>query len=197
MNLNPMTKGHLYLIEEARQKVDDLIVFIVEEDASVFPFAQRLAIAKEATKHLPGIKVLAGGPYMISQATFPTYFLKAADENLTAYTMTDAGIFARYYAQNLEISERFVGEEPLDPVTAAYNEALAKELKAHGIGFHILPRLACKGSVISASRVRAHLAKGEMDEALDLVTDATAAYLATDQGQKIIAQIQEEEVNKL
>lgn len=196
MNLNPMTKGHLYLIEEARQKVDELIVFIVEEDASVFPFSQRLAIAKEATKHLSGVVVLPGGPYMISQATFPTYFLKKTDENLAAYTATDAGIFAKHYAKRLEISDRFVGEEPLDPVTAAYNEALAKELRAQGIGFHILPRLAYKDLVISASRVRAHLAKGETNEALDLVTNATAAYLATDQGQKIIAQLRKEE-NKL
>lgn len=193
MNLNPMTKGHLYLIEDARQKVDELIVFIVEEDASVFPFSQRLTIAKEATKHLSGVTVLPGGPYMISQATFPTYFLKKTDENLAAYTATDAGIFANYYAKNLEISDRFVGEEPLDPVTAAYNEALAKVLRTEGIGFYILPRLAYKGSVISASRVRAHLAKGEMKEALDLVPHATATYLTTDQGQEIIAQLREEE----
>ncbi len=196
MNLNPMTRGHLFLIEEALGRVEELIIFIVEEDLSVFPFADRLAIAREATQHLPGVRVLAGGPYMISRATFPTYFLKQADENLAAYTATDAGIFARYYARALGITSRFAGEEPLDPVTAAYNDALARELKTQDIRFEIIPRKTQNGGVISASRVRAHLARGEMEEALALVTDATRRYLATDKGRQIIARLKEKEANR-
>lgn len=197
MNLNPMTKGHLYLIEEAKKTVDELIIFLVEEDLSVFPFEDRLAIAREAVKTMPGVRVLPGGPYIISQATFPTYFLKKVDENLPAYTTTDAGIFGKYYAAELGISHRFVGEEPLDIVTSIYNEALAEELQKYGVELHVIRRKELTGVVISASRVRRHLAAGEMAEARELVPEATWQYLESDKGKLIIAKIKEKEEQKV
>lgn len=193
MNLNPMTLGHLYLIEEARKQTDELIVFLVEEDLSVFPLKARLRIAEEATAHLPGVKVVPGGPYMISRATFPTYFLKRSDADLPAYTTTDAGIFGKYYAQALDISCRFAGEEPLDPVTAAYNKVLGEELNKYGVAFHVLARKQMGGSVISASRVRRHLAKGETLEALQLVPEATRRFLVSEEGGRVIEEIRQKE----
>ncbi len=192
MNLNPLTLGHLYLIEEARRRVDELIIFIVEEDLSVFPFADRLAMARAATAHLDGVRVLPGGPYLISRATFPTYFLKQANADLTAYTTLDAGIFSQYYAPALGISSRFVGEEPLDPVTAAYNEALSRELARHGIEFTIIPRRQLEGQVISASRVRRHLARGETEAAFRLVPESTRTYLLSPEGQAVIQRIRQD-----
>ena len=44
MNCNPMTKGHLHLLETARKFVDYLYVFVVEEDKSDIPFAVRYAM---------------------------------------------------------------------------------------------------------------------------------------------------------
>ena len=193
VNLNPMTKGHLYLIEEAKKQVDELIIFMVEEDLSVFPFEDRLAIVREAVKDMPGVRVLPGGPYIISQATFPTYFLKKADENLPAYTTTDAGIFGKYYAEVLGITHRFVGEEPLDIVTSAYNEALEQELKKYKVELHIIPRKEQSGGVISASRVRRHLKNGEMEEARALVPKATWNYLESDRGRAVIEKIRAKE----
>lgn len=195
MNLNPLTLGHLYLIEEARRRVDELIIFIVEEDRSVFPFTDRLAMAKAATAHLDGVQVLPGGPYLISRATFPTYFLKRANEDLAAYTTMDAGIFGQYYAPALGITRRFVGEEPLDPVTAAYNEALRRELARHGIEFTVIPRRELDGQVISASRVRRHLALGETEAALRLVPESTKSYLRSPEGQAVIQRIRQELTN--
>lgn len=189
MNLNPMTLGHLYLIETAAQEMDELVIFLVEEDLSVFPFQDRLSIAKAATAHLSGVHILPGGPYMISRATFPTYFLKKADENLIAYTTTDAGIFGRYYARALGISKRFVGEEPLDPVTSAYNDALVRELAHYDVAFQIIPRRQIDGQVISASRVRRFLAQGHMAQACRLVPPATCEYLKSAKGQRVIEAI--------
>lgn len=197
MNLNPLTRGHLYLIQESRKKVDELIIFLVEEDLSVFPFEDRLAILREAVRDLPGVRVLPGGPYIISQATFPTYFLKQADENLPAYTTTDAGIFGKYYAGELGISRRFVGEEPLDPVTGAYNEALAGELDKYGVVLEVIPRIELAGGVISASRVRRHLAKGELEQARELIPEATWNYLQSEKGRHIIEKIRSKEAEKL
>lgn len=196
MNLNPLTLGHLYLIEQARHQVDELVIFLVEEDLSVFPFKDRMAILQEAIAHMAGVRALPGGPYLISRATFPTYFLKRSDENLMAYTHTDAEIFGRYYAQALGISRRFVGEEPLDPVTAAYNDALKAELPGYGVGLQVIPRLEMAGGPISASRVRQHLARGERAQALALVPAATAKYLDSAAGKMVIARIQSKEGTK-
>lgn len=196
MNLNPMTKGHLYLIEEARKQVDELLIFLVEEDLSVFPFADRLSIVQAAVRQLPDVRVLPGGPYIISQATFPTYFLKKADENLPAYTTTDAGIFGKYFAGELGITRRFVGEEPLDIVTSAYNEALAKELEKYGVTLTVIPRVERTGGVISASRVRRHLARGEWEAARDLVPEATWQYLESEAGRRVIEAIRAKEGTK-
>ncbi len=46
MNLNPMTLGHLYLIEKAVPKNGDLIIFLVETDASKIEYKIRLDILK-------------------------------------------------------------------------------------------------------------------------------------------------------
>lgn len=196
MNLNPMTLGHRYLIEEAAKKVDDLIVFIVEEDKSVFPFATRLKIAQEALADLPNVRVVPGGPYIISQATFPTYFLKRMDDNLIAYTRTDAGLFGKYYAGELGITQRFVGEEPLDLVTNAYNEALTLELARYNVALHIIPRKRDEVDVISASRVRRLLAADEMEKVEKLVVPATYEFLRSPLGEETIEKIKEEEEAK-
>jgi cytidyltransferase-like protein len=46
MNANPFTKGHRYLIEQAAQQVEHLIVMVVEEDASRFSYAERKAMVE-------------------------------------------------------------------------------------------------------------------------------------------------------
>ena len=51
MNCNPFTLGHLYLIEYAAKEVDQLFIFVVEEDASFFSFDDRIMLVREGTKH--------------------------------------------------------------------------------------------------------------------------------------------------
>ncbi|PKK40356.1 [Citrate [pro-3S]-lyase] ligase [Clostridiaceae bacterium JG1575] len=196
MNLNPMTLGHLWLIGEARRRVEDLVVFLVTQDLSVVPFQDRLAVARSAVGSLPGVTVLPGGPYMISRATFPTYFLKKKDEELPAYTHTDALLFGRYIAPALGITDRFLGEEPLDPVTRAYNEALEEILPPLGTQVHVLQRVQKAGTVISASRVRHYLAQGALAAAFDLIPEATKAYLRSPKGQQIVQKIKESEADR-
>ena len=76
MNCNPFTRGHRYLIETAARDCDWLYVFVLSEDKSAFPAADRLALVKAGTADLPNVTVQPTGPYLISSATFPTYFLK-------------------------------------------------------------------------------------------------------------------------
>ena len=76
MNCNQFTLGHRYLIEQASKIVDQLYVFIVEEDKSFFPFSHRIRLVKEGTSDLKNIRVISSGKYMISLLTFPVYFIK-------------------------------------------------------------------------------------------------------------------------
>ncbi len=190
MNLNPMTLGHLYLIERALKEVDELLIFVVEEDSSVFPFDARIGIVKREMEEHSNVKVLPGGPYIISKATFPTYFLKKLDDDIKAYTYMDASIFGRYFAKELSIEKRFVGEEPLDEVTEEYNSALKEVLKKYGVELKIIERKEKDGSPISASRVRKLLASGDEAGALELVPMATSDYILSEKGRSIIKVLQ-------
>ena len=76
MNCNPMTLGHLYLVEQAAARCDFLYLLIVSEDRSAVPAGDRRAIVEQAVAHLPNVAVAGTGDYLISQATFPDYFLK-------------------------------------------------------------------------------------------------------------------------
>lgn len=191
MNLNPFTLGHRYLIEEASKEVDKLIVFVVQEDSSVFSFKDRIKMAKEGTKDLENVIVVPGGKYLISRATFPTYFLKEKDSMLKAYTKLDAQIFSDYYAKKLNITKRFMGEEPLDEVTRNYNESVLEELTNNNITLKIIKRKEMGGEVISASKVRKYLIEGDFEKAYELVPSSTKSFLQSSDGIKTIERLRE------
>ncbi|MDO4487853.1 MAG: adenylyltransferase/cytidyltransferase family protein [Eubacteriales bacterium] len=167
MNCNPFTYGHRHLIEYASSRVDNLIIFVVEEDASLFSFPQRFAMVKDGTKDIPNVHVLPSGSFILSYETFPGYFSKVIDEDSGRDAEEDIFIFANAIAPSFNISVRFAGEEPLDPVTRSYNDAMRKVLTEHGIEFVEIPRIKDSecGKVISASRVRKALEKGDYAEA--------------------------------
>lgn len=189
MNLNPMTKGHLSLIERSAELVDELLIFLVEEDKSIVPFEYRLKILENEMKRFPKVSVIPGGPYIISSATFPTYFIKKADSKLKAYVETDALIFGRYIAKALGITYRFLGQEPTDKVTDEYNLALKNILKNHGVEVVVFERASLNGKVISASQVRKLIREGKMDEAAALMTDSTYEFFKTEEGLKVMDKI--------
>ena len=124
MNANPFTRGHQYLIETASRKVAHLVVMVVSEEKSDFLFSERIAMVREGTKHIPNVVVIESGPYAISAATFPTYFLKELSDAAETQMMLDADIFSRHIAPALGANVRFVGTEPDDFMTRRYNEIL-------------------------------------------------------------------------
>lgn len=191
MNCNPFTKGHEYLIEKASTLSKQVLVFIVEEDKSLFPFKARYDMVKKGTAHLGNVKVIPGGEYIISQATFPSYFLRQEDDMLKAYTSIDAGIFGRYFCKKLNINRRFVGEEPYCKVTNAYNEALLKELSKFNVELTKIPRKEMEEEAISASRVRRLIKEGNLKMIKDLVPKVTWEFLNTNEGEEIVERIKE------
>lgn len=183
MNCNPFTKGHLALISYAASRCDLLHIFVVEENRSAFPFQVRLRLVKEGTAHLPNVRVHPSGPYMISSATFPTYFLKEGEDAAAIQSALDITLFASKIAPIFGITKRFAGEEPLDPVTRKYNQAMMDILPKYDIAFLKIDRVTAaatdgKEEVISASHVRKILQEsGVNEEVLSLVPPCTAEYL--------------------
>lgn len=177
MNCNPFTLGHRYLIETAAQQVEKLYVFVVQEDKSIFSFADRFQLVKAGTADLPNVQVLPSGSFMISTLTFPEYFNKDNPGEVNVDPSKDVEIFGKYIAPTLGINVRFAGEEPIDIVTRQYNETMKRILPTMGVKFNIIPRKRSGGQVISASRVRKCLETQDFEAIAQIVPKTTLDYL--------------------
>ncbi len=194
MNCNPFTLGHRYLIETASKSSKEVLVFIVEEDKSLFPFKTRYELVKKGVEDLKNVTVIPGGKYIISSATFPAYFLREESEFLSAYTKLDATIFAKYFCKEFNITKRMLGEEPYCPVTKKYNDTLEEILNQYDVQVEIIQRkyISTPDDYISASKVR-KLIKLEGRSALNhlsnLIPEVTLNYLKSEEGREIIEKI--------
>ncbi len=121
--------------------------------------------------------VCEGSDYIISAATFPTYFLKELDEAATTQMSLDLSLFAKRVAPALGAKIRFVGSEPLDAMTQRYNELMHEILPLEGISVVEIARLSEEDRAISASAVRAALDEGKFSEAAPKVNPTTIPYL--------------------
>ena len=189
MNCNPFTLGHRAVIEEAARNSDEVVIFAVQEDRSAIPFSDRFALMKQGVADLRNVVVISGGDYIVSNATFPTYFIKGTDE-LAAQTRLDAMIFAQRIAPELNITARYVGEEPNDKTTMAYNQAMSEILPENGIELYIIPRKEVNGEVISASKVRKAVLEGNWEAVASMVPQSTLVYLQSEKGNEIVKRIE-------
>lgn len=190
VNCNPFTLGHQAVIVKAARENAAVIVLVVSEDKSLFPFEVRLRLIKEGLAGYPNIAVVPGGKYIVSAATFPGYFTKG-QQTVAAQTRLDATIFASRIAPKLGIAVRYVGDEPYCPVTNAYNQALQEILPAYGIEVRVMPRLAVEGEAVSASRVRELIRQEQWDAVRLLVPDSTYRYLTSPEAASILAGIRQ------
>lgn len=186
MNANPFTLGHRYLVEQALSACDHLYIFVVSEDRSYFSAQDRFKMVQAGVADLANVTVLPSRDYMVSQATFPSYFLKERADLAVAQVQAelDAQVFKEFIAPSLEIAIRFVGEEPLSPVTQVYNQALAQAF-GQDLDLKIIPRLEKDGQVISATRVRAAIQAGKLADWVNLVPQSTYHYI---QSQDLLGQ---------
>lgn len=154
MNANPLTLGHEYLVDKALEDDRDLIIFVLEEDASYFSTKDRYEMVGSHYQDNDRVHVYKSGPYIISRATFPTYFLKKDTDKLKVYTELDAKIFAKRIAKDLNIKKRYFGTEPIDKVTEKYNEMMKKILFEYGVESEFIERKKINDEYISASKLR-------------------------------------------
>ncbi len=192
MNANPFTNGHLYLVEKAAAENDLLHLFMVSEDASLIPYAVRKKLVMEASSHLPNICYHDSGPYIISNATFPSYFQKDESSVITGHAQLDIAIF-KLIAEALNINRRYVGEEPASQVTGIYNQIMAKVLPQAGIECILVPRLELDNAPISASTVRQALHDGKIEKIKPLVPETTYRFFTSPEADDIINNIQKQD----
>lgn len=188
MNANPFTLGHQYLAEKAASECDTLHLFIVSEDASLVPFSVRKKLVLAGTAHLPNVICHDSGPYIISNATFPSYFLKDDESVIKGHAKLDLIIFTKI-AEALAVTRRYVGEEPASQVTGIYNQMLSSRLPLSGIDCIIVPRKQAMDKPISASTVRQLLQKRDFPALEKLVPSTTLDYFKSEEAAVVIAKI--------
>ena len=192
MNANPFTLGHLYLIEKASQENDLVHLFIVSEDKSIVPFDIRKKLIMEGTKHLKNIIYHDTGYYIISSATFPSYFQKDEKDVIESHANLDIEIFIKI-AKVLDINVRYVGEEPTSLVTGIYNQIKKKKLNENGIKCEIIDRKKNNEEIISASEVRKAIKEGRFDDMKNMVPECTYKFFTSNEGKNIVEKIKHTE----
>jgi [citrate (pro-3S)-lyase] ligase len=161
----------------------------VREDRSAFPFEVRRRLAEEGTRHLGNVVVLDTSRYAVSALTFPAYFLAAGEPVAEHQLELDLDLFGRRIAPALGVRRRFFGSEPGCATTRAYNAAMHRLLPRYGVEPVELPRLEVGGAPVSASTVRAALARDDLSTLRALVPEPTLAYLLSPAGRSLGARL--------
>lgn len=182
MNANPFTYGHQYLATQAEAACDWLHVFVVAENSSLVTYEDRLALVREGLAGFTRTTLHPGSAYMISKATFPSYFLKDRGIVDACHTAIDLRLFRQFVAPALGITHRFVGTEPFCPVTRKYNADMKHWLmeapsSAPPVTVVEIERRALGGKAISASEVRRRLRGDDFEGMAELAPKATVDLL--------------------
>ena len=88
----------------------------------------------------------------------------------------DATLFLENIVPTLQLTKRYVGQEPLSPVTSVYNDALRAAFGSD-LELVIIDRISAGDEVVSATRVRAAIQDKNVDELKLLVPATTYHYL--------------------
>ena len=191
LNANPFTNGHLQLIEQSAKENELLHLFVVSEDVSIFPFSIRNELVKQGTKHIKNIVYHETGPYIISSATFPSYFQQDDASVTESQVQLDLMVFTKI-AEALHINHRYIGSEPFSQVTNIYNNQMQRLLPNHGITCHIIERFTTDAEeIISASSVRQYLKNDCFDALATFVPPTTLAFLESPEAEPIIQKCKE------
>lgn len=177
MNCNPFTLGHKHLISTASKMVDNLYIFVLEEDKSFFHFKQRFEMVTEGVKDINNVIVVPTGKFVISSMTFPDYFNKEDVYNPSMNVAYDFEIFINYIAPTLDLSNRFIGTEPFCKTTRAQHETMKETLPQKGISVIEIDRMENESGPISALKVREMIKNKEFAKLGSFLPKTTLALL--------------------
>lgn len=179
LNANPFTLGHQYLVDYGAKHSTYLHIFVVSEDASYFSTTNRYNMVKLGVKDYDNIIIHPTDSYLVSSATFPSYFIDEEKSITKIHASLDARIFKYHIGKALGINKRFVGTEPIDESTRLYNETMREifENEPNKLDLVEITRKESSGEVISASRVRALIEDGKIEQIKNLVPQSTYKYI--------------------
>lgn len=177
---NPFTLGHRYLIETAASECGHVYVFILSEDRGMFSPEARIRMARESCRDISNVSFHPTGPYMISSATFPSYFIKDKVRVDDIHCEMDIRLFGEKIAPALGITRRYVGTEPDCAITARYNQRMREMLPRFGVSLIEVERRMSGGNPISASRVRQLLSRGQTDTLSSLLPSDTLELIQSE-----------------
>lgn len=188
MNANPFTLGHQYLVEKASAENDIVHLFLVSEDTSLIPFTVRKNLVLKGISHLKNIVCHDSDSYIISNATFPSYFQRDTQAVMESHAYLDLTVFT-LIAKFLSINRRYVGEEPFSQVTALYNQIMKQKLPEQGIECIEIPRKKAEGQIISASSVRQAIKEGDQMLLARCLPTAVLDYFHSPDAREILQRI--------
>ena len=191
MNANPFTLGHRKLLETAAKENDEVLLFLLEENAGPIPYEVRKKLVEEGTRDLLNVRLIPSASYIVSHATFPSYFLKSEEKVIRAHVTLDLAVFRRI-AASLDISLRYVGEEPFSRVTRVYHEMMAELLPESGVECRIIPRFKVNGQTVSASLVREAIHDGRLSDVRGMLPESTYRYFTSEEALPVIEAIRSE-----
>ncbi len=177
-NCNPFTLGHKYLLQKALEECDYLHLFLLSDDRGMFTPKERFEMVREGISGMDRILVHWTGDYMVSAATFPTYFFKDKAQGRRANCRLDLELFAKRIAPELHITERFVGTEPGCAVTGMYNQEMKGILPRYGINVKEIERITSGGIPISASAVRQAVIRDNLEAVKSMLPPGGYQYLS-------------------
>lgn len=176
-NCNPFTKGHRFLIETAAAQCAWLHLFVLSENKGMFSAEDRLNMVKAGCQDLANVLIHPSGPYMVSAATFPDYFIKDKARVGQIHCEADVRLFGEKIAPALGVDRRYVGSEPNCAVTGDYNRQMRLLLPQYGVEVIEIPRKCVNGAAISATQVRTLILQGRLDALNALLPQSSIDYI--------------------
>ena len=188
MNANPFTLGHRHLIQQAAAENGWVHLFLLSEDAGPIPFSVRKHLVQRGIADIENVILHDSGPYIISSATFPSYFFRDEDGAILAHARLDLAVFSMI-AAGIGVTVRYAGEEKFSHVSALYNRIMAEKLPEKGVEFREIPRLVLGGEIVSASTIRQAIHDGKLDRVASLLPQSTLDYFESAEAAPVIAAI--------
>ena len=128
---DPITKGHGDLVERAARLFDHVIIAVAASPKKnpLFPLEQRVALAREVTKHLPNVEV-------VGFSTLLAHFAKEKNANVFLRGLRAVSDF-EYEFQMVAMNQRLSSEIETvflmaDPRHQAISSRLVKEIAVLG-----------------------------------------------------------------
>ena len=181
-NCNPFTYGHRYLIETAAHACAWVHVFVLSEKRGMFTPEERMRMVKDGCDDLKNVIVHPTGPYMVSSATFPNYFIKDKLRTGDIHCEMDVRLFAEKIAPALSIARRYVGTEPECNVTNRYNKRMKALLPSYGIELMEIPRKENGGRAVSASHARRLIEEKQWAQLKELLPESSMKVICEKEG---------------